>query len=292
MGKLGLLLAIGVSDAYGAQFEFKDKEFIKKNNKLKYLNKIGTYTDDTEMSIAITNHMLYSECRTHYEYMNEFICQYNQGKHEGYSTRTKSLLGLSEPNEALDKASNMPIRNSNGCVMRCLPLGLYSTPELVKRTSLIQATTTHPTIECILATQCVALMSHYIYHNIYDIFNKKSLKDFLCEQLGEYEYYKILYTWKGNEVPCDAMQTASFVLQTITESFNRSLKEILKFCISVGGDTDSIAALTVGLLSLRSHVENNLPENLINNLENEKYGKDILIELDKRLMEKFPRNNS
>ena len=67
------------------------------------------------------------------------------------------------------------------------------------------------------------------------------------------------------------------------------MSEILKQAISFGGDTDSIAAVACGWGCLSVEVENDLPQNLYDNLENGKYGLNFLKELDQKLFDRFPR---
>ena len=67
---------------------------------------------------------------------------------------------------------------------------------------------------------------------------------------------------------------------------NNSLSEILKSSIAWGGDTDTAATIAMAAASCSKTIKKDLPESLINGLENGKYGKDYLICLDKKLLEK------
>ncbi len=67
---------------------------------------------------------------------------------------------------------------------------------------------------------------------------------------------------------------------------NNSLSEILKSCIAWGGDTDTVATIALAAASCSKTIKKDLPESLINGLENGKYGKVYLIWLDKKLLEK------
>ena len=54
-----------------------------------------------------------------------------------------------------------------------------------------------------------------------------------------------------------------------------------------GGDVDTTAAIAMSAASCSSEIKQDLPANLINGLENGQYGRDYLIELDRRLRNKF-----
>ena len=66
-----------------------------------------------------------------------------------------------------------------------------------------------------------------------------------------------------------------------------SLSKILKKCIDFTGDVDTVATIALGAASCSSEIKQDLPKNLFNDLENGKYGRDYLIELDKKLRLKF-----
>jgi hypothetical protein len=51
------------------------------------------------------------------------------------------------------------------------------------------------------------------------------------------------------------------------------------------GDVDTVAAIALGAASCSSEYEQDLPTNLINNLEQGQYGREYLIDLDRKLME-------
>jgi ADP-ribosyl-[dinitrogen reductase] hydrolase len=62
------------------------------------------------------------------------------------------------------------------------------------------------------------------------------------------------------------------------------LSEILRESVAFGGDVDTVAAIALAAASCSSEIEADLPEVLISGLENEAYGRDYLIELDRQLM--------
>ena len=66
---------------------------------------------------------------------------------------------------------------------------------------------------------------------------------------------------------------------------NDSMREMLRTCINFGGDVDTIATIALAAASQSSEVTQDLPQPLIDTLENGVYGRDYLIALDSRLME-------
>lgn len=54
-----MLVELAIADAYGNLFEMKPLDFVSENNHLTgYLSGTGYYTDDTQMSLAVTEAIL------------------------------------------------------------------------------------------------------------------------------------------------------------------------------------------------------------------------------------------
>ena len=305
MNKIGLLTSIAIGDSFGRAFEFAVKEKVEKEFDLtkyspgvgkypdEYIGGIGKYTDDTQMSIAIAEHMLNGYPMTHDFYAHSFMEAYNRDKRKGYSKRVQNLLDISNNVKEFNfNVSAMKPRNSNGSVMRCLPLGYYQDIDLIKHACVVQTTTTHPNLDCILATQAVAISAHYLIYGI-----KQTYASWMSDQLGANAFLKVFdYYLLYSDVKCDALETASFCLNIIFRPFRfvpmysssilNKMSKILTECVKTGGDVDSTAAICLGLATLKN-IENDLSDNLFNNLENGTYGRDYIIELDKKLLEKY-----
>ena len=70
------------------------------------------------------------------------------------------------------------------------------------------------------------------------------------------------------------------------EWFFLKTKEILKEAVLLGGDTDSTASIALGINAIKYGLED-LPEFLMQDLTNHKYGREYLIELGNNLEEKL-----
>ena len=307
-----MLLEIAVGDAFGRPFEFASREIIDQygGDISKYHRRtkpgqfhpedvdrikdgqenwpiIGIYTDDTQMSIAMVEHLLSMTPITQVSYVREFIRVYKRDINEfgeyrkGYSRRISSGLSNSEhPFEFLSTVE--PKTKGNGCVMRTVPLGMLPTPQQVIHASIVHASTTHASIEGVNATIAVSLSAHYYYHKI-----KEDYREWMEKQMGRYIFQDIISAYEGGELPCDAKQTASICMRMVLE--NDSMFDILRKSIATGGDVDSIAAVSLGLAALKG-TKNDLPPDLYNNLENGTYGREYLRLLDKAMVQTFPVN--
>ena len=90
------------------------------------------------------------------------------------------------------------------------------------------------------------------------------------------------YSWRG-EVSVKAFDTVSAAFSCLMSC--RSLKELLRECIALGGDTDSVASIAVGLATCFDEYDKELPVNLLETLDEPVYGIEYLESLDKILFE-------
>lgn len=278
-----MLLKIAVSDAYGAGFEFAEKSIIEKEHDMKryYGSRIddllpGQYTDDTQMTVAIMELMLSEKEWNEHNVAEAFLNVFKRDSRKGYA---KGFYGfLLDTDNAIDFNKNI-INNSirNGAAMRSVPLGVYPTIEEVKERTRIQARVTHDTFQGIISSQAVSLMSHYFIYNIGD---KKGLKSFIEKEL---EY--LFIDNKTNRTECDGIDTVNAVFTVLKN--NDTLSGIINDSVLLGGDTDSVASIAVGIASFSSEFEDDLPSFLFEDLENEKYGKDFLKKLDEAFFSKY-----
>lgn len=278
-----MLIEVAIGDAYGAGFEFVEEDIIKKYNKLEsyYDSRIdniraGQYTDDTQMSLAIAE-LLIDEVEWEKENITKyFLNVFDRDKRQGYAKGFYNFL--IENNDVESFLNNInPESVRNGAAMRSVPLSYIKNKEELKEKAKIQASITHNTHEGIVSSQSVALIGHYfLYENI----NKHEIRDKLLMEIKE-----IYRTDKTDRVACDAIDTVDAVLTVLLKS--NTFSEILINSIELGGDTDSVASIALGLASLSNQFTNDLPEFLYTDLENEKYGKDYILELDDKLKKKF-----
>ena len=71
-------------------------------------------------------------------------------------------------------------------------------------------------------------------------------------------------------------------------SRNSSLAELLMDCMNFGGDVDTVATIALAAASCSSDYTRDIPEILVDELENGKYGRDYIMELDAKLAELVP----
>jgi len=277
-----MLKEIAVADAYGAGFEFSPMQIIKEKNDLKsYLpnNLYGfkaKYTDDAQMSIAIAE-LLIAGCDFDRTIVaSKFVECFKRDKRKGYAKGFYRLLCESETGEDLLKKIN---NNSsrNGAAMRSVPIGFLSDIPLLLKFAKGQASITHNTEIAIKSSCAVALTAHF---GLYNLGSLAELEGFLKKnKCSDWDL-----SWNG-EVDVDAFQTVSAALTNLLKYDN--YQDLLKGSVALGGDTDTVAAISLGLASCFSEYKKDLPVELISGLDETVYGMDYLVNLDNALMSKY-----
>lgn len=278
-----MILEAAIGDAYGAGFEFQELDYIIKNNDLTQYHKHGMYTeiykrytDDTQMAIAIAELLLEDDNWNEVKVADKFIEVFHRDKRRGYSDRVYNALDGSK--NGADFLKNIDNRSSgNGSAMRAYSIGLLKDINQLIDFCEIQAKTSHNTAEGISCAKRIALAVHYYKYQLGD---KSSLIDFINDTLKEKEIYKVT-----SPIDMHGYFTTQAVIKIVSEA--DSMQDCLKQGIDYGGDTDTVAALSMAILSQKENCEKTLPSFLYDELENGTYGKDFLINLDLKLTEKF-----
>ncbi len=275
-----MLLELAIGDAYGAGFEYASPELVERYNDLsgymqhpRHQLKPGSYTDDTQMSIAIAETLVAQQPWTAEVLATRFVETFKRDQREGYASRFyQFLLRVQDGREFLE-AINWT-SDKSGAAMRAAPMGVFSTVEKVLEAATIQAAITHNTPDGINAARAAALMSHYF---IYKLGPKRELGVFLEKHVAG-EWSKL---WQG-EVKSKGWMSVRAAITAVMR--NDSLSELLKDCIAYTGDVDTVAAIALAAASCSQEITPDLPQHLIAGLENGPYGRDYIVALDRKLM--------
>lgn len=281
-----MLLEIAIFDSYGAGFEYANPSGHRQNDLRCYYShprfrqQPGQYTDDTEMSIGIAELLVEGTKWTPINIANKFVEVFKRnGQRTGYAHRFYEFLcSVNDGSEFLERI--IPDSEKSGAAMRAGCLGVIPDINKLLQMCEVQAKLTHNTPSGIAASQAAALMSHYF---IYELGEKADLPAFLEKELGTGRMGKDFTTkWEG-KVGTKGLDAVHAALTAIVAC--DSMSQLLKTCIDFTGDVDTIAAIAAGPASCSTEIEQDTPENLILTLENGKYGKDFILELDQKLLE-------
>jgi ADP-ribosyl-[dinitrogen reductase] hydrolase len=272
------LIGIAIGDALGSQYEFypggaeaitRDFTFTyfehPRNGTEDFLTTPkGMYTDDTQMTIANCRGLIAKADAM--QYPQFWIDTFRENPIRGYSKKFQEFMeSVTDKDDFLERMQ--PTRETNGGAMRAIPFGYV--PNMQKGLELgeKQATVTHAG-GGISAAVGIAYATHLA------LYSSKSFREIshhvatdLDIQVNEpafridREYFidKNLKR-KSSGVPCHGMKTLAAVLYVLERAQNSC--DVLETSIKLGGDTDSVAALALGIYALRKDITD-LPQNLI-----------------------------
>ncbi len=274
-----MLLEIAIGDAYGAGFEFVSRRQISDHNDLSRYYRhphlpigSGYYTDDTQMSLAVAEALLDERAWSRDLLAEYFVRAFKRDPREGYATSFfQFLCDVTDHKHFLRDIR--PESDKSGAAMRACPLGVLPTIAQVVEYSHVQAAITHNTPGGIDAATAVALASHYFVHRL----GPKSRLGIFLEDHVDGDWTT---PWSG-EVGVNGLMCVRAAVTAVAN--HGRMSELLKECVDFGGDVDTVAAIALGIASVCEEISSDLPRCLVNGLENQDFGHDYIIALDRRL---------
>lgn len=316
-----IFLGIAIGDAYGAGLEFQDRNWIRANvdftrfiNKRTDINvpeksvftidyKEWDYTDDTEMSIAVTKALLSGEAFTDELLVKAFTDEYLLGfQTKGYKRNGHGSIRLVYNGEkSIEEIRDFQRHKrypGNAPPMRAIPIG-FIPEERINAYATVNATSTHPHPKAVDASILIAraargLLVDHIQQDLLIAYASKFVTDaetidllkradllpdpeslsdadfeVLCgpQPLPRKEFIEGLYGLSSN-----AMYTAVSALYFIKHG--RSAFDGLKHSIRLGGDVDSLASIVTGILAGKYGISD-IPGYMLQSVEGVSYLKEI-----------------
>jgi ADP-ribosylglycohydrolase len=280
-----MLLELAIGDAYAAGFENTDATIVLNYNDLShYINhphhpiRPGCYTNATQMAIAVAEAVISGEPWTPQMLAGKFVKVVKREPRQSNSWGFYDLLKRAKDGkqflaEVSDKS------DKNGAALRAGPIGVYPDLQKVLKRAAAQAALTHNTLDGINAACAAALMTHYF---IYRLGPK--------ERLGEFIEEHVPGNWSEpwyEKVELKAWMSVRAAITALVE--NDRMSNLLKNCIDFSGDVTAVAMLALAAGSCSAEIFQDLPSNLLWNLEDTGYGRSYLMELDRKLLSSLAR---
>ena len=258
------------------------------------------YTDDTEMTIGSIKALCSGQHITEQVLVDCWEAEYREGlQRKGYGRNGHGSMawyyeGRLSIAEVRDFQRHRP-NPGNAPAMRAIPFGLVP-EELVNPYAAINALATHPNAQAVQSSQIVARTARYflvengpaeavIPYCLQKIELDEGYQNYLqavdklpaYKDLGDAEFALLLgpqpiqepYFLPGIKgLPSDSKYTAGAVLYIL--KYASDAFDALKKSVYLGGDVDSLAALTTGILAGRLGIQS-LPEYMIEAVEGRDY---------------------
>ncbi len=281
-----MLKEIALADAYGSGFEFCSRAKIAEHNSLKYYVEHelhgfkAKYTDDTQMTLAVVEFLLSGDSWVNENIAEAFLRVYARDKRKGYSKGFQVILSSAKSGKELVQMLKTD-STRNGAAMRSVPIGYIAGVKKLIEFAKVQASVTHNTPDAIRSSCAVALAAHF------GIYKQGKVKD-IPKFLEFHGYGGWDYKW-NNSVSVDSYETVSAALTILLA--NENLASLLANAVELGGDVDTVAAISIGLGSCFEELRNNIPSELYDQLDEHTYGIRYLDKLEKGIISKI-KNNS
>jgi len=214
----------------------------------------GTFTDDTEMALAVADSLL-AHCPLDGRDLAQRFVQWYQARPSDVGIHTASVLSRLAAGNAWQYAADEVQRGApgsagNGSLMRCWPVALahWQDLDLLVADSRLQSQVTHPHEECVAASVLVNVM-------IYSLLRSTGPADALSVALGRVDMPVSLRTLlrEAPAKPRESLKNSGWVRDTLqsviwglttTDSFEAALVQV----VNLGNDADTAGAV-VGALS-------------------------------------------
>lgn len=289
-----------IGDAMGVPVEFKDRETLTYSPVTDMLG-YGTYnvpkgfwSDDTSMEIALIDSLTNNNEIDYNDIMNNFVKWITEGEYtpngivfDKGNTCLEAILNYKSKNiEPLECGLNDYYSNGNGSLMRILPVAYYSYYKNLNKEETYSLT---KNISSLTHRHEISILGCYIYvlyvinllqgkdkFESYNLIKKEDYKNFSKESIDTYNRIlkEDITTLNINDIKSsgyivDSLEAALWgVLSTTT------YKDSILKTINLGGDTDTIAAITGSMTGI-IYGYDSIPQDWIQELAR----KDYLIDL-------------
>jgi len=281
---IGSLVGLAIGDSLGAAWEgyFKPGEVQDISSR---------YTDDTAMMIGVADSLIACKGFNGQDMTERFITNYEKEPWRGYGSGPPRIFRMMKQgakwSEELDKQIFPGGSYGNGAAMRIAPIGLFyaHSPEELRRVAYeaSRITHSHP-----LALEGAALEAYAVALALQEEENfLEKLIAFTREEIyrKKLEDCQRLLPWKANRkeiirILGNGIEAFNSVPTAIFSFLAQStFADSLIYAVSLGGDTDTIAAMCGAIAGAKYGLEG-IPEKWLIDLENrdyiEKLAKDLL----------------
>lgn len=313
------IIGLAIGDAMGVPVEFYKREKLIKDPVTSMLgyasNNLpkGSWSDDTSMTLATITSIIKKKTIQTSDIIDNLLKWKNEGKFTpagkmfGIEKDTKKALERYENKEETEKFNIQKDNNSNGALVRMLPLVYYCYAKCmndedilkeVKKATLITHKNEINVMGCYMyVIFAIELLREGSFKEAYEKikglsyyrFTENCVKKYdriLNNDISEYKLNKI----KSTENIVDTLEATLWVIFN-TESYNQAIIG----AINLGNDTDTIGACVGGLAGIKYGIENINPDwkidliqynyitricNSFNNLLNELYEDSKYVSID------------
>ncbi len=289
---LGALIGTGVGDALGASFEGRRKVKPEEIEQVAKTRRLLIYTDDTHMMIGVAESLIRARGFDGEDMARAFLQNYELEPFRGYGPGPPYIFRLIRAGEAWSQAAQKLYPGGsygNGSAMRVAPIGVFyhDNPTMLKEVAYKSSQITHTHN---LGKEGAALQAYAIALAT-DLkpplgLNQSDFLAKLTDYTQDRTYQKKLNSIRGLLANSDRSKVVAELGNGI-EAFNsvptaiysflvepNSFAKAVLYAISLGGDTDTIGAMTGAISGAYLGIES-IPDIWRGKLENRLYIEEL-----------------
>ena len=289
---LGALIGTGLGDSLGAPFEGRFGVELQEIRVMGERREVLTYTDDTHMMIGIAESLIRSNGFDGEDMARTFVQNFELEPFRGYGPGPPHIFRLIRAGVAWDEAAQTLYHGGsygNGSAMRIAPIGVFyhDNPDRLREVAYQSSQITHAhklgKEGAALQAYAVALAANLEPHLAFD---RTGFLVKLADYVEDRVYKQKLNSIKELLTAPDKAKVADELGNGI-EAFNSvptaiysflaqpdSFVEAVFYAISLGGDTDTIGAMTGAISGAYLGIEA-IPDSWRNKLENRGYIEEL-----------------
>lgn len=285
---LGALVGTAVGDAVGAGFEGRHRAEPEAIKALADRREVLTYTDDTHMMIGMAESLVARRGFDGEHMALTFVKNYEREPWRGYGPGPPRVFRMIKAGESWERASEKVYPGGsfgNGSAMRIAPVGVFYHDDLImlKEVAYQSSRITHShelgKEGAALQAGAIALavhlepaaafdkkrfleaLSQFVHHQVY-----KQKLERVGLLLAETNRARVVAELGNGIEAFESVPTAIYSFL----SHHHSFEEAILFAVSLGGDTDTIAAMTGAISGAYLGVDA-IPDRWRSRLENRAY---------------------
>lgn len=275
-----MLIELAAADAYGASFEFNKNPEV--SNDLTQFGRhgsgdlpVGAYTDDTLRTLANARVLLKGGDAPFKaeNYAQAYLTIRREDGRAGWSKRFANMLDQNVNETGATFMRSLTRRPTNGALMGVAVLGFLPSDDQVRLAATMQTISTHSPSVAVYA-QVVALAAHSL---LYDGSRKCAAEYAIGSAEWEDDAQRKKFIEMVKQAPAPTMSAISIAAGAL-HALNTyaSCSEVLRWACSRGGDTDSLAAVSIALASVAHDMRQDMPRHLIDNVDTKSSRADLI----------------
>lgn len=300
-----------IGDAMGVPIEFKDREELLKKAVTSMIGygshsvPEGTWSDDTSMEIATIDSIVNKKKIDYQDIMMNFYYWLKDNKYTPHGevfdagrTCVQSIVNFSKGIELLECGQRDIYSNGNGSLMRILPVAYYCHYKKCREDEIYEIV---KNVSSLTHAHEISILGCYIYVNyvMFLLNGKDKLSAYNMVKLVDYskfsegalsKYSRIL---KGNiiHLSVNDIKSGGYVVDTLEASMwvilnANNFKDAIIGAINLGGDTDTVGAVTGGMAGIIFGYDS-IPEKWLNKLARKDYLEELFAKFEKMLVEEI-----